>query len=167
MNKSVVERLVSSVLENKSVGITAWVKSVCVRSPSYNFNQEESAKEARSLMSILLSGHLSEKYGWRLVLDDDCGVQQIFRFFPEKEVVKASVLVPIWAEEADVYDGPPIIESYETVAMAEISVNLGMVNKRFVYCENISKTRRVFSADVESVFGFFSDEVKFWNNKSK
>ena len=162
MNKSIVERFVSSVLENRSVGITARVKSAWVQSPSYNFNQEESAKEARSLMAILLAGHLAERYGWRLILDDERGVQQVFFFSPEKERIKAYLMVPIWAKEADNYDGPPIVESYETLATAEISLDLGMANKRFVYCENIAKTRRVFAAEVESIFDFFADEVKAW-----
>lgn len=162
MNKTVVENIISMVLGNKSVGVAVLVKSVSIQSPSYAFNQEESAKEARSLMSILLAGHLAERYGWRLILDDERGVQQVFFFSPEKERIKAYLMVPIWVKEADNYDGPPIVESYETLAKAEISLDLGMANKRFVYCENIAKTRRVFAAEVESIFDFFADEVKAW-----
>ena len=38
------------------------------------------------------------------------------------------------------------------------SISLGMSSGRFVYCENTSKTRRVFSADVNTVLEFCDEE---------
>ena len=51
-----------------------------------------------------------------------------------------------------------IQKDLEDKVISTSSISLGMSSGRFIYCENPSKTRRVFSADVNTVLEFCDEE---------
>ena len=164
MNKRVLDGVIEHILGDKSVGVEAWVRGVHVLTPSNDprCGGDAVIDEGRVLISILLNGSLAERYGGRMILDGKWGIQPVLRFAPSKEKVKAYLMMPILATEKEDDEGAPIVESYETIATADISLADEMVNRRFVYCENIVKTRRLFAADVKAIFDFFYKESQEW-----
>ena len=140
MNNKAYNDFVENILSRNDMDFSIVINGVSFRTISLCFLDEDVRELAKKTIRDLLMSEAMMLRGWHFRTMDHEDFALHIDYIPHEQIIRVV--------QKDLDD--------EIISTSLIS--LWLSNGRFVYCENIAKTRRVFSADVNIVLDFCDEE---------
>ena len=140
MNNKAYKDFIESILSRNEMDLSVVINGVSFRTISLHFLDEDVRELAKNTIWNLLTSETMMRRGWHLRTMDREDFALHIDYIPHEQIIRV------------------VQKDLDDKIVSTSLISLWMPNGRFVYCENIAKTRRVFSADVNIVLDFCDEE---------
>ena len=140
MNNKAYKDFIESILSRNEMDLSVVINGVSFRTISLHFLDEDVRELAKNTIRNLLTSETMMRRGWHLRTMDREDFALHIDYIPHEQIIRV------------------VQKDLDDKIVSTSLISLWMPNGRFVYCENIAKTRRVFSADVNIVLDFCDEE---------
>lgn len=140
MNNKAYKDFIEGILSRSDMDLSIVINGVSFRTISLHFLDEDVRELAKKTIRDLLMSEAMMRRGWHFRTMDREDFALHIDYIPHEQTLEV------------------VQKDLEDNVVSTSSISLGMLSGRFVYCENTAKTRRVFSADVNSILEFCDEE---------
>lgn len=140
MNNKAYKDFIEGVLSRSDMDLSIVINGVSFRTISLRFLDDDVRELAKKTIRDLLMSEAMMRRRWhfRTMNREDFALH--IDYIPYEQIIRV------------------VQKDLDDKIVSTSLISLWMPNGRFVYCENIAKTRRVFSADVNTVLEFCDEE---------
>lgn len=140
MNNNAYECFIQSLLSRSDMDLAVVINGISFRTIELHVLEDDVRELARKTLRDLLMSEAMMLREWHFRTMDREDFALHIDYIPHEQIIKV------------------VQKDLDDKIVSTSLISLWMPNGRFVYCENIAKTRRVFSADVNTVLEFCDEE---------